>query len=231
MRVDRLTLKEFTVFAEADFEFSSGLNVFIGANGTGKSHVLKGLFSVTRYVATNGPLLRALTEAFTEGEDTTDRIARASATLGPPILAGFEKTFRPEPDRPRPLASLVRHGTHESEFVVRGDFGTAAIGFGEGVAKTGFSNSFAPGHTVFLPANEVLSIYPGFIAAYERRELSFDETVRDLCVDLSASPLRSVSSPVLAEVVNELDEAVGGKTVLRGDRFYVLLSEVPPEAN
>jgi hypothetical protein len=121
---------------------------------------------------------------------------------------------------------LVRHGTHESEFVVRGDFGTAAIGFGEGVAKTGFSNSYAPGgHAVFVPTNEVLSIYPGFIAAYERRELSFDETVRDLCVDLSASPLRSVSPPVLAEVVSELDEAVGGKTVLRGDRFYVLLSE------
>ena len=61
MRVDRLRLKDFTVFAEADFEFSPGLNVFIGANGTGKSHVLKGLFSVTRYVATNGPSLRALT--------------------------------------------------------------------------------------------------------------------------------------------------------------------------
>ncbi len=115
----------------------------------------------------------------------------------------------------------------ESEFVVRGDFGTAtaAIGLGEGVAKMGFLNSYAPGHAVFVPANEVLSIYPGFIAAYERRELSFDETIRDLCVDLSASPLRSLSPPALADVVTELDDVVGGKTVLRGDRFYVMLSD------
>jgi len=76
-----------------------------------------------------------------------------------------------------------------------------------------------------VPASEVLSMYPGFVAAYERRELSFDETFRSLCVDLSANPLRSVSPPDLAGVLAKLDEAVGGKTVLRGDRFYVSLSE------
>ena len=78
---------------------------------------------------------------------------------------------------------------------------------------------------VFIPASEVLSIYPGFVSAYERRELSFDETFRDLCVDLSATPLRSVSPPLLAEIAEKLDAAVGGKTVLRGDRFYVSLAE------
>ena len=71
----------------------------------------------------------------------------------------------------------------------------------------------------------MLSIYPGFIAAFERRELSLDGTIRDLCVDLSANPLRTIEPPVLADLVAELDNAVGGKTVLRGDRFYVLLSD------
>jgi predicted ATP-binding protein involved in virulence len=37
----RLYLKNFTVFADADFEFGPGLNVLVGTNGTGKSHVLK----------------------------------------------------------------------------------------------------------------------------------------------------------------------------------------------
>jgi DNA repair ATPase RecN len=37
----RLLVKNFTVFAEADFEFGPGLNVVVGTNGTGKSHVLK----------------------------------------------------------------------------------------------------------------------------------------------------------------------------------------------
>ncbi|WP_223648996.1 AAA family ATPase [Hymenobacter psoromatis] len=37
----RLHLQNFTVFADADFEFGPGLNVLVGNNGTGKSHVLK----------------------------------------------------------------------------------------------------------------------------------------------------------------------------------------------
>ena len=35
-----LHIKNFTVFSEAQFKFSPGLNVIIGDNGTGKSHLL-----------------------------------------------------------------------------------------------------------------------------------------------------------------------------------------------
>ena len=51
MKVNRLAIRDFTVFGEADFEFSPGLNVLIGANGTGKSHVLKVLYSILRPMA------------------------------------------------------------------------------------------------------------------------------------------------------------------------------------
>ena len=51
MRVNRLAVRNFTVFGEADFKFSPGLNVLIGANGTGKSHVLKVLYSILRPMA------------------------------------------------------------------------------------------------------------------------------------------------------------------------------------
>jgi DNA repair ATPase RecN len=37
----RLVLKNLTVFSEADFVFEPGLNVVVGENGTGKSHLLK----------------------------------------------------------------------------------------------------------------------------------------------------------------------------------------------
>ncbi|MBC8082055.1 MAG: AAA family ATPase [Hymenobacter sp.] len=39
--LQRLHVRNFTVFGEADFEFGPGLNVVVGTNGTGKSHVLK----------------------------------------------------------------------------------------------------------------------------------------------------------------------------------------------
>ena len=39
--IKHLKLRNFTVFKEADLKFSPGLNVIIGENGTGKTHLLK----------------------------------------------------------------------------------------------------------------------------------------------------------------------------------------------
>ena len=37
-------LKNFTVFKDFQLEVSSGINVFIGENGTGKTHLIKALY-------------------------------------------------------------------------------------------------------------------------------------------------------------------------------------------
>ncbi len=215
MRVDRLTLRDFTVFGEADFEFSPGLNVLIGANGTGKSHLLKALYSVLK------PLVSIRT------------IESRETVFGKDSRLVWNKLFavlRPDPASPESrkgaFHSLTRHGGNHLKIVARGDFGDVALDVIDGAIPSFSATAVAPsGGVVFVPPAEVLSVYAGFVAAYERRELSFDETYRDLCVDLSATPLRSGASPALEGLVAKLDEAVGGKTVLRGDRFYVSLSE------
>jgi ABC-type hemin transport system ATPase subunit len=215
MRVDRLTLKDFTVFGETEFDFSPGLNVLIGANGTGKSHVLKVLYSITRSLP-----VTVQTGALNPRRDPRDTVG------GFPFLRSLEETFRPQRGQfLNPLASLIRRGADPAVVTTQGDFGGSAIRLGMQESKADFQDFVEPkGLPVFVPASEVLSICPGFVPAYERRELSFDETFRDLCVDLSATPLRSIDPPALADLAGELDRAVGGKTVLEGDRFYVQLS-------
>ncbi len=64
-------------------------------------------------------------------------------------------------------------------------------------------------------------MYEGFVAAYESRELAFDETYYDLCRALSASPLRSNHLGPLGEVLGCLEAMIGGRVRLRGQRFYV----------
>lgn len=213
MRVDRLTLKDFTVFGGANLDLSPGLNVFIGANGTGKSHVLKVLFSMTRSMALMRP------------PGGADPCSEMCDRLGLPILQTLERVFRPEAGQSL-LTSLIRHGADNGYVKAEGDFGAIAIDLRGPAADIDYRRFTQPGGlAVLVPAAEVLSMYPGFVAAYERRELSFDATFRDLCVDLSATPVRSVSPPALAELVAKLDAEVGGETVLRGGKFYVSFSE------
>ena len=41
-----LEIRDFTCFHEARFDFGPGINVFVGENGVGKTHVLKLLYAV-----------------------------------------------------------------------------------------------------------------------------------------------------------------------------------------
>jgi len=73
---------------------------------------------------------------------------------------------------------------------------------------------------VFIPPNEVLAIYPGFAASYEKRELAFDQTYYDLCRALSAAPLKT-NQVILSRLKLSLEEILQGKVVQRGDHFYI----------
>ena len=211
MKVDKLVLKDFTVFADATFEFSPGLNVLIGANATGKSHVLKALYSLLRPMVT------------TQHNGAGNARQRAQR-LGHALLEKMQMTFRPEPGRSA-LSSLIRHGADKGSVTAHGDFGNAGIALvGDSASTDVPTGAWPKDPVVFVPAAEVLSMYPGFVAAWERRELSFDETYRDLCVDLSASPLKTISPRVLGDVAKGLEEAVGGMTRLRGGKFFVSLA-------
>ena len=45
MAIQKLTVENFTVFEKMEIEFCDGVNVFIGENGTGKTHLLKVLYA------------------------------------------------------------------------------------------------------------------------------------------------------------------------------------------
>ena len=48
MAVKHLNLERFTVFDQISIDFTSGINVFLGGNSTGKSHLMKLIYSLLR---------------------------------------------------------------------------------------------------------------------------------------------------------------------------------------
>ncbi len=202
MKVDSLHLQQFTVFEDVELAFSPGINVFLGTNGTGKSHAMKALYAP----------LRAMEEWAAKG--------RALADAQP-----FHHTTKLcdvfKPDR-NDLERLVRRGTAGQRAKLEVRVGAARLDIdvgpgGQHAAVMGVEHTKA----LFLPSRELLSMFDGFLAAYTKRELSFDETYFDACLALSASVLRGQAYEDTGPLRAPIEAVIGGPVVLEGNRFFV----------
>lgn len=206
MKLVRLEIENFTVFEKAVFEFSSGVNVLIGENGTGKSHVLKVIY--------------CFAEAIRKYPEATPR----DRLFGGPDLEGtLQDVFQPEK-----LGHLVRLGSGEARVVTTWGNDDCSCEVSIRLSSSGLLTCFFDAaalplleSSIFLPTREVLSIFPGFISSYLRRESSFDRTIYDLCVALDARPLRNPPEDIRTKLREPLEQVLGGEVVNDRGRFYL----------
>ena len=50
MNIIKIFIKNITVFEDFELSFNEGINVIIGENGTGKTHLLKYIYALTKFV-------------------------------------------------------------------------------------------------------------------------------------------------------------------------------------
>jgi hypothetical protein len=197
-RIERLQIERFGSFERAELRFAAGINVFIGANGTGKTHAMKALYAALK--------------PFEQAGEPLPIEAR--------LAAKFANVFKPDEGqlvhlirRPSPVdARIVVEGAGKVDLSLQAE-GQPVLTLAEGSWQGASS-------ILYVPTREVLAMYEGFIAAYQKRDLSFDETYHDLCVALGATPLRGGEAEEAVALAASLDAALGGKPVLRGGRFY-----------
>lgn len=200
------TIKKFGLFSDETLEFSPGINVFIGRNGCGKSHLLKLLYTLVKECGRSADGAGVL-----DAEKLDVRLAQKLA-----------RVFRPDDNR---IGRLVqrRQGPGTAEvFATFGNGGKCGFKLSSFDKLTDAKGDVGPlQKAAFLPSREVLALYEGFISAYLMRELSFDETFYDICVSLSASQLRGSRSETVNALVKPLEDEIRGKVSLEGGRFYV----------
>ena len=206
-----LGIRDFTVFKEADLKFAEGLNIIVGANGTGKTHLLKLPYAVMALSAE-------------EGKKRTEPPTKT--LLQTRIAEKISSVFRPE-DR---LGRLVHRQKGRNSCEVSMNFrqpGTSLAFRFSSLAKSEVVVKSAPSKwqdkpPVFLPTRELLTLYPGFVPLYEARHLEFDETWRDTCLLLGAPALKGPRDATIARLVEPLERQLGGRVVLDANgRFYL----------
>jgi len=205
VKIQSIDVERFTLFREIeDLQFSPGINVLIGANATGKSHLMKLLYSVVH-------------TAYTAEKDQAADESLVSARLKEKLAM----VFRPADLQTNRLVHR-RRGRGSAKVRLVTDCGEFAF------RLTTSSNLYVDGNSIeqteapiFIPSREALAMYTGFIQAYKNRELSFDETYYDICVALSGTLAKGARLGRAAELAAPLEAILGGRVRLTNDRFHV----------
>lgn len=203
--IEKLHLKNFTAFEKLKMEFCPGINLIIGENATGKTHILKIMYSI----------LSALKDK-SDSWGIQDKITNV-------FLPEYKKIHR-----------LIKKRKKESliELFVNEEKLGFSIKIGEfkslGGGAPGISGDIPvklkdfPEKPVYIPVKEMLANAPGFRSLYKSREVHFEEIYDDILAKafLPFSKEDKVSQK-LRKSIKEIEEILGGAVEKKGEEFYL----------
>ncbi len=221
--IKHLSLRNFTVFKTAELEFSPGLNVIIGENGTGKTHLLKMgylLSNAWHHLEKNQSSSKERVENYFSEHIRElfkpDKVGNLTSTDsdGKSSVGGWcvpAKAFVSSSERRYEVDWKFSFSNRSKDNIVLDGYGID------------FKDNDSCGKSIYLQAKEMLSFFEGFLAFYEKHESQFDETYRDLALHLSATKLKT--PPIfIKQELKDLSANVGGTLKLEGGKFYLVSS-------
>lgn len=173
-----------------------------GTNGTGKTHLLKILYSAC---------------AITTGEDRELSFAQKLTNV-----------FRPYEDRIGRLARRQAVSVNSSILIESRDGRSLTYKFSNHTMEaTNVRSSMQAAWkaekivSAYIPVKEMLAHAPGFIATTSRRELAFEDVYSDI-IKLAFLP-RLKGPPKLdrKQLLDKLERAVDGKVITKGEHFFL----------
>lgn len=198
--ITRFKASNFTVFTDLSVTFSPGINIFIGQNGTGKTHLMKAVYSASCLIdkKIDTSLDRKINGVFTP--NSIGRLVHRSVGRN----SGFISIFRQRSNEAKERSiTLTLTNQNKAEVKQNGwviDENVEAI---------------------FIPVKDMLANAPGFRSLFSQKKLSFEEVYLDI-IDKAFVPIaRGKLSPEREKLLNILKEAMSGRVIEKNETFYL----------
>ncbi len=198
MALTRVKLERFTAFDQLDLELSPGINVFVGANGTGKTHLMKVCYAACDVSKTGASFPEKLVDVFLPSGRALGRLVKrqpggAQATVE---VSRGEKSLRARFSNRAKVARLAR-------------------------VKGATTWMVSPLDSVYIPVKEMLSNAPGFRSLYSQREIHFEAVYADI-LDRALSPLlRGPLDNPRKKLIETLQKAIDGKVRVKNEEIFL----------
>lgn len=200
MPLTRIEAENFTVFEKINLPFGKGLNVFVGENGVGKTHLMK--------------------IAYAACQASKHDVSFSQKTV---------MLFRPDQSSIGRLVNRNKNGSHTAKLLVESDTAKIGMTFStksrkwdaEIKAEEKWEKQMSDLTSVFIPAKEILSNAWNLDAAVKMGNVEFDDTYLDIIAAAKIDISRGVDSAARKKYLNILQKISNGKVTLQDDRFYL----------
>lgn len=199
MSIKRIELENVTVFDKIDIEFTDGINIFVGENGVGKTHVMKLLYSACQAVKHD--------------------VSFSQKTV---------RVFRPDGSSIQRLVARKNKGGTASVKIIS-DTSNISMKFTTRTKKWGaevkneekWEKQLSDLSSIFIPAKEILSNAYNLTEAVLKGNVDFDDTYLDIIASAKVNVSPGKDSLERKKYLDILQGISDGKVTVENERFYL----------
>lgn len=210
MKIKKLELDNFMIFNHLDVEFSPDINIISGENSTGKTALIKILYSCMKGYSN---------ACWSKNDVTKDRIEDM-------LVNKIQGVFRPDKDA---IGRLVnrKQGSNRADIKINFDDDTKLhVGFGNRQEKhIDILNNdvldMKKINLVYIPPKEIISSTENFVSLYADYHIAFEETYYDLARLLECPLKRGANTAEQNRVMKSFEKIVQGSITQKDKNFYL----------
>lgn len=210
MYINKLNLQNFMIFDNLEINFSKNINILSGVNSTGKTAIIKLLYTIMKSMSEANNAKTSLNK--TQCEEI--------------FVKKLSGVFRPDDDIIGRLVQRIPGINNTKISIVLGDNSTLNMEFSShsqshvkiDQSLQGFVKEAAP---VYLPPKEIISATENFVSLYTDYHIAFEEIYYDLARLLERPLKRGKNTNEQNNILDTFYNIMEGSIFQKGKKFFL----------
>jgi len=199
----KIKFEKFTAFENLEISFSPGINIFVGENGTGKTHILKAAYASCDIAKSELGFAGKINNVFYPSGKQIGRLVKRASTSN----SGFVELTRDVGEKSIRLRLSLSNHTLKPE--------KASI---SGSPKAWSAH---PLNAAYIPVKDMMANAPGFLSMYKEKEIHFEEIYADIILKAFSPISKRLADPQRKKLLERLQKAMEGKVERKGEEFFL----------